>query len=75
MSEKLPVVTSKQLIRALEKKGWQLDRVRGSHHLMKHPVERRKIPVPMHNRDLKPGTLASILRLADISRDELRELL
>lgn len=49
MSDKLPAVKPKQLIRVLEKRGWRLDRVRGSHHLMKHPVERRTIPVPVHN--------------------------
>jgi len=40
VSDKLPAVRPKQLIRVLEKRGWRLDRVRGSHHLMKHPVER-----------------------------------
>jgi len=75
VSDKLPAVKPKQLIRVLEKRGWRLDRVRGSHHLMKHPVERRTIPVPVHNRDLAPGTLRGILKNAGISREELRRLL
>lgn len=75
MSEKLPAVKPKDLIRVLQKKGWQLDRIRGSHHILVHPDQRRAIPVPVHNRDLKTGTLAAILRNANISREELRELL
>lgn len=75
MSPKLPAVTPKELIRVLEKKGWHLDRVRGSHHIMVHPTFRRAVPVPMHNRDLKAGTLNGILRSAGISREELTELL
>jgi hypothetical protein len=31
--------------------------------------------VPIHDRDLKTGTLAAVLKVAGISPDELRELL
>jgi predicted RNA binding protein YcfA (HicA-like mRNA interferase family) len=75
VSDRLPAVTPRQLIRVLEQKGWLLDRVRGSHHIMVHPEERRAIPVPMHNRDLKSGTLSAILRNAGISREEFRKAL
>lgn len=75
MTDKLPAVTPKQLIRVLGQKGWRLDRIRGSHHILVHPDQRRAVPVPLHNRDLKPGTLAAILRTVGISREELRKLL
>lgn len=75
MSDRLGAVKPKQLIRALERAGWELDRVRGSHYVMVHPDEQRAVPVPNHNRDLKAGTLASILRSTGISRDELKRLL
>jgi predicted RNA binding protein YcfA (HicA-like mRNA interferase family) len=75
VSEKLPAVKPKELIRALEQKGWKLDRVRGSHHILVHETERRALPVPVHGRELKTGTLAAILRIAGVSRDELRDLL
>ena len=75
VSEKLPAVNPRQLIRVLERRGWQLERVRGSHHVLVHPDERRAVTVPVHNRELKAGTLAAILRSAGISRDELRDLL
>ena len=75
MSERLPAVKPKELIKALEQKGWQLERIRGSHHILVHPEQRQALPVPVHNRELKTGTLASILRVAGISREELRRLL
>lgn len=75
MSERLPAVKPKELVRALGRKGWQLDRIRGSHHILVHPEQRWALTVPVHNRELKTGTLASILRVAGISREELRDLL
>lgn len=75
MSAKLPAVTPKDLIRVLEKKGWRLDPIRGSHHIMVQPILKKAVPVPMHSRDLKTGTLIGILRSAGISREELTDLL
>lgn len=71
MSPKLPAVSGKQVIAALENEGWYVKRVRGSHHVLRHPDIPDAIPVPVHgNRPIKRGTLASILRSAGISRDE-----
>ena len=75
MSDKLPAIKPKQLIRALERAGWQLDRVRGSHYIMAHADRDQMVPVPYHNRDIKSGTLSGILSSTGISRDELRKLL
>jgi len=53
VSDRLPAVTGKEVIKALEAKGWYLKRIRGSHHIMRHPA----IPIPVHgNRALKIGT-------------------
>jgi predicted RNA binding protein YcfA (HicA-like mRNA interferase family) len=75
VSDKLPAVKPRKLIRALERKGWQVDRVRGSHYIMRHPHEEQMVSVPYHNRDIKAGTLSGILSSTGISRDELRRLL
>jgi predicted RNA binding protein YcfA (HicA-like mRNA interferase family) len=75
VSDKLPAIKPKQLIRALERQGWELDRVRGSHYIMAHPDRDQIVPVPYHNRDIKTGTLSGILSSTGISRDELRKLL
>lgn len=76
MSAKLPAVSGKQVIAALEKEGWFVKRVRGSHHVLRHASIPDAIPVPVHgNRALKRGTLASILRTAGLSREEFADLL
>jgi predicted RNA binding protein YcfA (HicA-like mRNA interferase family) len=72
----LPVVTPRQLIRALEHAGFFVHHVRGSHYYLRHPDKPRLlITVPYHNRDLKQGTLRAILRQAELSPDELEDLL
>ena len=76
MSPKLPAASGKQVIAALEKEGWYVKRVRGSHHVLRHPDIPDAIPVPVHgNRPIKRGTLASILRAAGLSRDKFAQLL
>ncbi|HEY2282533.1 MAG TPA: type II toxin-antitoxin system HicA family toxin [Solirubrobacteraceae bacterium] len=44
MSDKIPAIKPKRLIRALERAGWQLDRVRGSHYIMAHPDRDQMVP-------------------------------
>jgi predicted RNA binding protein YcfA (HicA-like mRNA interferase family) len=75
VSDKLPSVKPRQLIRALERAGWEPRRTRGSHHYLVHPEKRDSIAVPIHNRDVKTGLLLSILKTAELSRDEFRKLL
>jgi predicted RNA binding protein YcfA (HicA-like mRNA interferase family) len=75
VSEKLPRLTAKELVRVLERKGWELDRSRGSHHIYVHPVSQRTLSIPVARRPMSIGTLARLLKDAEISRDELRRLI
>lgn len=71
-----PAVSGKQLVKILEGQGWYLKRVRGSHHIMRHPSIPDAIPVPVHGkRSIKRGTLGNILRTAEISREDFDRLL
>ena len=73
---KLPAVRPRSLARALEPAGFVLHNVSGSHHRYVDPDDpTRWTIVPMHNRDLKPGTLRAILAQARLTPDELRKLL
>jgi predicted RNA binding protein YcfA (HicA-like mRNA interferase family) len=73
---KLPVVKPSKLIKALERAGFQLDRISGSHHHFKHPADPTLfVSVPRHNKDLKTGTLAAIIKQTGMSVDEFRRLL
>lgn len=74
MSRRQPVVSGAALIRALKRDGWQATRQRGSHVRLKKPGRPTALVVPLH-KEIRKGTLAGILRDADLSTDELRELL
>lgn len=72
----LPVAKPQQVIKALERAGFQLERVSGSHHHFKHPDNPTLfVSVPYHNKDLKTGTLAAIIKQTGMSVDEFRKLL
>jgi predicted RNA binding protein YcfA (HicA-like mRNA interferase family) len=65
-------VTGKQLAKALERHGWHLLRIHGSHHIYGKPGETVRISVPIHgNQALKSGLLHHLLKLADIPEQEL----
>jgi len=71
---KLPALTPRKVIKILERKGFVLDRVKGSHHIYYHPDTKQRAIVPLHKKDLPPGTLLSILKQAGIERNELARL-
>lgn len=76
MTGDFPAVSGKQVVKALESEGWYVKRIRGSHHIMRHPTIPDAVPVPVHgNRPLKRGTLTNILRTAGLSRADLKKLL
>jgi len=74
VSPRQPVVSGERLIKALGKEGWEAVRQRGSHVRLKKAGRRHALVVPLH-RELRRGTLAGILRDADLSVDDLRRLL
>lgn len=62
MSERLPVISGKEFIKFLEKIGFVIIRINGSHHRMRHP-DGRVTTVPVHkNDDLSKGLLRKIIR-------------
>jgi len=68
-------VTGKALILVLRKIGFEVLRIKGSHHFLRHPDGRTTV-VPVHSGEtLGPGLLSKILRDTEQTRDELEELL
>lgn len=59
-------MTSKQLIKLLRKNGFFFIRQSGSHAIFKNEVKKRKVTVPIHNKDIPTGTLHAILKDAGI---------
>jgi predicted RNA binding protein YcfA (HicA-like mRNA interferase family) len=75
MSEKLPRVTATDIIRALEKAGFSLSRQSGSHKIYKNKSGKR-VTVPYHAGDvLHPKVLKSILKDADLTINQLKDLI
>jgi len=72
---KLPSLTPEKTIKVLEKNGFVLDRIKGSHHIYYHPETKRRVVVPLHKRDLPKGTLLEILKQASISKEELKKVI
>lgn len=73
---KLPRVTGQQAIVAFGKIGYVVDRVRGSHHILKHPQRKHALTVPVHgSQPLKRGLLRSLIRTADLTVEQFIDLL
>jgi predicted RNA binding protein YcfA (HicA-like mRNA interferase family) len=74
---KLPVVNGKRVIQALTRAGFLVNRIVGSHHVLVYPDDpTRTVTVPVHaGRDLKPGTVRSIIRQAGLTVEEFSDLL
>jgi predicted RNA binding protein YcfA (HicA-like mRNA interferase family) len=75
MPSSIPAVPGIKVVTALERAGFKVTRIRGSHHVMRHP-DGRTVPVPVHpGRDMPKGTLRNILVIVGMEIDELRKLL
>ena len=71
----VPAVSGTAVVKALERAGFELARVSGSHHVMRHP-DGRRVSVPVHRgHDLPKGTLRNILAIIGMTAEELGDLL
>lgn len=72
----LPRITGDEVIRALKRAGFVVDRQRGSHVILVHPQHHRRVSVPVHaGKTVKVGTLSGILDDAGLSAEEFTALL
>ena len=68
-------LTGKELIRALKKVGFEVVRIQGSHHRLRHS-DSRVTTVPIHaGETIGPGLLGQILRDCDLTHEQLEDLL
>ena len=67
----MKALTGKQLCSLLESRGWQLKRIRGSHHIFVKPGIAVRISVPVHRGALKRGLQRHLMKLAQIKDSEL----
>ena len=65
-------VSGKELARALERHGWLLLRIHGSHHIYGKVASVVRLSVPIHgNRPLKTGLLRHLLKMAGLQESDL----
>jgi predicted RNA binding protein YcfA (HicA-like mRNA interferase family) len=74
MMAKLARLTGQQVIAALKQAGFEVLRIKGSHHLLRHTDERSTV-VPVHRGEIVgPGLMSKILRDCELDRDEFMTL-
>ena len=65
-------ISGKALARALERHGWVLLRVQGSHHIYGKTASNVRLSVPIHkNQPLKLGLLRHLMKAAGLTEDDL----
>ena len=72
---KLASLKPKNVVAALERCGFRVLRIRGSHFQMYNETTRRHITVPHHNKDLPCGTVWAIIQQAGLSRSQFEDAL
>ncbi len=72
---RLPRINGKQLIKALGKAGFEVVRVRGSHHFLQH-ADGRGTVVPVHGSEvIGPGLLRKILADCELGSEDLQSFI
>jgi len=67
-----PSLNGFQLIKALRRLGFEIIRIKGSHHFLRHPDGRCTV-VPVHRGEsIGRGLLAQILRDCEFTREEIQ---
>jgi predicted RNA binding protein YcfA (HicA-like mRNA interferase family) len=66
-------ISGKRLCKVIERKGWVLKRVTGSHHIYEKAGVEQILSIPVHrDQDLKVGTLKALMKIAQLSEEDLR---
>jgi predicted RNA binding protein YcfA (HicA-like mRNA interferase family) len=69
---RLPQITSSELLAALKRGGFEVVRIRGSHHFLRHMDDpTRQTVIALHSGDMKQGTLRDVLEQARLTPAEL----
>lgn len=70
----LPRISGREAVTAFRRLGYEVDRQKGSHLILRHPSPpHRRLTVPDH-RELAKGTLRALIREAGVTVEEFVEL-
>ncbi len=68
----MKTISGKDFAKLLEKNGWHLLRIQGSHHIYSKSGNEARISIPIHkNQNLKIGLLRHLLKLAELTENDL----
>jgi predicted RNA binding protein YcfA (HicA-like mRNA interferase family) len=68
----MKALSGKELCKALEKHGWVLLRIQGSHHIYGRSGSEVRLSVPVHkNQSLKIGLFRHLLKQAGLSEKDI----
>ena len=71
-----PRISGKVAVQLLEKQGYVLIRIRGSHYYLRKSGSTALVVIPVHgNRDLPAGTLRAIIRQAGMTVEQFAALI
>ena len=72
---KLPRLTGKEVVAALRKAEFDVVRIKGSHHFMRHQDGRTTV-VPVHSGEkIGPGLMSKVLHDCEMTPEDFRSLL
>ena len=72
---RIPRLKGKEVVSVLKKFGFEVTRIKGSHHILKHPDGRSTV-VPVHSGEIiGPGLLSKMLRDCEMSIEEFCQLI
>ena len=76
MSRRLPSLKPREVLQALRRAGFFVHHVSGSPYVLKHPDKpARRVTLPCHSKDLKRGTLLTVIEEAGLGIDAFTDLL
>ena len=68
-------VSGKEVAQLLEKSGWELKRIKGSHHVYVKKGNPARISVPIHgNKPLKIGLLKHLIKIAALDESSISQI-
>jgi predicted RNA binding protein YcfA (HicA-like mRNA interferase family) len=72
---RLPTLSPKKILQALERGGFELHHSRGGHLYLSHPITQRATTIAIHSGDISRGLLRQILKQAGLSESQFRKLI
>jgi predicted RNA binding protein YcfA (HicA-like mRNA interferase family) len=72
---KFSSLAPKKILRILERAGFKVDHITGSHYILFNPLTGKRVTLPFHTKDLPKGTIHSIFKAAEITKKDLKKYL